>query len=212
MSCICKSQQCGIRGKGIPHGQASLAYLVHSRPERSSISKKDLIKWTTSEEYHSGFSSGLHMHTGVHAHMYLHAYTSISRKWNERKPGAEVGDVDAEGEPWSFWHLSHPHDRAPMQEGQKHRETPLKYWDDKFLQVHDLETCNAAVHTIAPLRIHGVCLEDNLEIWKNQDKRSVSIKDLDGLNPRYIMPAWKAFSINRRMTPYCLTPRSFGLF
>lgn len=71
----------------------------------------------------------------------------------------------------------------------KRRETPFKYQDDKCLQRRDLETCSVAVHTIAPLRVDGVCLEDNLEIWKNQDKRSVSVKDLDGLNPQYIMPA-----------------------
>lgn len=71
----------------------------------------------------------------------------------------------------------------------KRRETPLKYQDDKCLQRCDLETCKVAVHTIASLRVDGVCLEDNLEIWKNQDKRSVSVKDLDGLNPPYIIPA-----------------------
>jgi hypothetical protein len=76
-----------------------------------------------------------------------------------------------------------PSGGALIQGGLKQRESPLKYWDGKFLQLHDLKTCNMPVHTIAALRVNGVCLEDNLEIWKNQDKRSVSVKDLGGLNP-----------------------------
>ena len=66
---------------------------------------------------------------------------------------------------------------------------PLEPYNDKFLQLDNLGTCNVSVHTSASFRANGVLLEDNLETWKIQDEWSVSIKDLNGLNPPYIMPA-----------------------